>query len=76
MFKKIRERAIVNEVKEAMKSDSFLKGLRLNAIKSNACQLMFNNKISEEFYMTIFTNKKIDIYNPYWEVNKEAIEKY
>ena len=76
MFKKFREMKILAKVRANAKRDDLLKGLALNEIRSEAANLLLQNKISENFYFAIFTNEKINMYHPYWEVNYETIMNY
>ena len=76
MFNKIREKRIWKEVVKSLENHSLFKGITLNTIKSKACYLMLENKISEEFYIDIFYNKNSDLSHAWFELNEEKILNY
>lgn len=75
---KMREKAIINEIKEKMQDTSLLKGLSLNGVKSRACALMMKGKISESFYVSVFYVDEKYHGESYWRVepNLEFIYNY
>lgn len=86
MFKKFKEvkrtaqeAAIIDKIREELNSTSILAGLSLNTIRTTACNLMINGKISEEFYLKVFSlNIKKYPGKAYWEIpeNLEYIMSY
>lgn len=80
IFKKVaQEVIIINRIREELNSTSLLAELRLNGIRSEACNLMMKGKLSEEFYCNVFSlNIKDYPGKAYWEIpeNLEYIMTY
>ena len=74
MFKRIHEYIYIKKIRKAMAQTSILKYLILNGYRNSACQDLFRNRISEDFYKTIFCGG--DVQHHYTEVNAEAIQSY
>ena len=81
MFKKLRERKILREMKKYTeiyfaarnKFDQTMTAIHLNGLRSDCANLLLKDKISFDFYETYFIDKKINMYNQWWEVKKDII---
>ena len=81
MFKKLRERKILREMKKYTeiyfstrnKFNQTMTAIRLNGLCSDCANLLLKDKISFDFYETYFIDKKINMYNQWWEVKKDII---
>ena len=74
MFKRIYEYYYIKKIRKAMAQTSMLKYLILNGYRHSACQDLLRNRISEDFYKSIFVGG--DVQHHYTEVNAEAIQNY
>lgn len=81
MFKKLRERKILREMKKYTeiyfstrnKFNQTMTAIHLNGLRSDCANLLLKDKISFDFYETYFIDKKINMYNQWWEVKKDII---
>ena len=74
MFKRIHEYNYIKKIRKTMAQTSLLKYLILNGYRNSACQDLLRNRISEDFYKTIFCGG--DAQHHYTEVNATAIQNY
>ena len=74
MFKRIREYNYIRKIRKTMEDATMLKYLKLNGYKTQACHDMIDERISEEFYKTIFVGGTAKLH--YTEVNAENIKNY
>ena len=75
------EAMILTEVRDLLvelekDNDDCLTLLALNSIKNKACAKMMNGKISDKFYVEIFTNKDANVYKHWAILNKDKIMNY
>lgn len=59
---KVRERQIINAIKENMEKENGLRFLTLNKIKSDSAKLALFGKISMDFYKNVFTTEGSEHY--------------
>ena len=74
MFKRIHEYNYIKKIRKVMAQTSMLKYLILNGYRHSACQDLLRNRISEDFYKTIFCGGDAQLH--YTEINAENIKNY
>jgi hypothetical protein len=74
MLKKIRQYCYIRKIRKEMFKTSILRFLTLNTYQSQAAQDLLNNKISEDFYTSVFCGG--DMTHHYTEVNTNYILSY